>query len=84
MTGTVVIFAQEADAPVDAVVRELSARLVEVFRADTSWFPQRLTLDARIDTDGHWSGVLATDQHQVGLEEIGRDLVSRPRCLPLP
>ena len=39
MTGTVVILAQEADAPVDAVVRELVRRGTTVFRADTAWFP---------------------------------------------
>lgn len=33
---TVLIFAQLADSPVDAMVRELAARNVPVFRVDTS------------------------------------------------
>jgi ATP-grasp ribosomal peptide maturase len=67
---TVVVFAQEADAPVDAVVRELSDRGVVVFRADTSWFPRRLVLDARIDATGRWTGVLATEHRGVDLAAI--------------
>ncbi|MGI9000375.1 MAG: hypothetical protein ACR2GH_01775 [Pseudonocardia sp.] len=35
---TVLILAQDADAPTDAVVAELTSRGVPVFRADTSWF----------------------------------------------
>lgn len=68
--GTVVVFAQEADAPVDAVVRELSRRGVEVFRADTSWFPRQLTLDARLAGDGSWRGALRTTHRAVALEDI--------------
>lgn len=39
---TVVIFAQDCDSPVDQVIGQLTGRDVPVFRADTSWFPQRL------------------------------------------
>lgn len=67
---TVVVFAQEADAPVDAVVRALDARGVAVFRADTSWFPQSLALDAMIGTDGLWTGTLATEHRSVDLGDI--------------
>jgi protein-L-isoaspartate(D-aspartate) O-methyltransferase len=57
---TVVIFAEKADIPVDAVVRELTARSIPIFRADTSWFPRSLVLEALLDGDGTWVGVLAT------------------------
>ncbi|MBB5919801.1 ATP-grasp ribosomal peptide maturase [Actinoalloteichus hoggarensis] len=64
------VLAQETDAPADAVVRELTARGMKVFRADTSWFPRRLVLDARIDATGRWTGVLTTEHRQVDLEAI--------------
>ncbi len=65
----VVIFAQHADAPVDAVVRNLDVRGVEVFRADTSWFPHRLSLDARM-LKRRWVGILRTPYRQVELEKV--------------
>lgn len=49
---TVVIFAQQADSPVDVMVRRLAARNVPVFRTDISWFPRRMVLDARLSDDG--------------------------------
>lgn len=69
VTRTVVVFAQEADAPVDAVVRQLARRDVAVFRADTGWFPGQLVLDARLDGAGHWIGRLST-QHRSGVEQL--------------
>lgn len=73
---TVVIFAEKADIPVDAVVRELAARNVPVFRADTSWFPRSLTLEALLGSDGTWTGVLATKHRAVNLSDI-RSIWSR-------
>jgi hypothetical protein len=73
---TVVIFAEKADIPVDAVVRELAARNVPVFRADTSWFPRLLTLEALLGSDGTWTGVLATKHRAVNLGDI-RSIWSR-------
>ncbi|APU14037.1 MULTISPECIES: ATP-grasp ribosomal peptide maturase [Actinoalloteichus] len=67
---TVVVFAQETDAPVDAVVCELTERGVAVFRADTSWFPNRLVLDAGLDATGRWTGALVTEHRRVDLEAI--------------
>lgn len=61
---TVLILAQHADTPVDAVVRELAAREVPVFRADTSWFPRELVLEARLSTEGRWIGQLLTNPEQ--------------------
>jgi ATP-grasp ribosomal peptide maturase len=73
---TVVIFAEKADIPVDAVVRELTARSVPVFRADTSWFPRSLVLEALLDGDGTWTGILATGHRTVDLGAI-RSIWSR-------
>ena len=82
--GTVVIFAQEADAPVDAVVRELDQRGVQVFRADTAWFPQRLSLDAVIDVNGHWRGTLFTEHRAVDLEDISSIWYRDPSAFQFP
>jgi hypothetical protein len=67
---TVVIFAQPADSPVDVMVRKLAARNVPVFRADTSWFPRQMVLDARLSEDGHWTGLLSTAHRAVDLGAI--------------
>jgi ATP-grasp ribosomal peptide maturase len=67
---TVVIFAENDDVPVDAVVRQLTARDVPVFRADTSWFPRTLTLEAFLDGDGRWRGTLWTQHRTVDLSDI--------------
>lgn len=67
---TVVIFAQQADSPVDAMVRELAARNIPVFRADTSWFPRHLILDARLSDDGCWTGQISTAHRAVDLGAI--------------
>lgn len=68
---TVVIFAREADAPVDAVVRRLAELGVPVFRANTSWFPGRLVLDAE-QTSGQWVGELcdSVSGRRVDLGEV--------------
>lgn len=84
-SGTVVVFAQEADAPVDAVVRELDRRGVTVFRADTAWFPHQLTLDARLDpATGRWTGMLATDHRSVALEDIASIWYRDPSAFRFP
>jgi glutathione synthase/RimK-type ligase-like ATP-grasp enzyme len=67
---TVVVLAQPADTPVDVVVRELTARGVPVFRADTSWFPRELVLEARLSTEARWTGELRTKHRTVDLEAI--------------
>jgi hypothetical protein len=75
-TLTVVIFTEKADIPVNAVIRELTARNVPVFRADTSWFPRSLVLEALLDGDGTWTGILATQHRTVDLGAI-RSIWSR-------
>lgn len=67
---TVLILAQHADTPVDVVVRELAVREVPVFRADTSWFPRELVLEARLSPEGRWAGQLRTAHRAVDLETI--------------
>ncbi|MGH3692666.1 MAG: ATP-grasp ribosomal peptide maturase [Pseudonocardiaceae bacterium] len=52
------------------VVRELTERDIPVFRADTSWFPRQLVLDARLSSDGCWIGELSTSHRMVDLEAI--------------
>lgn len=56
---TVLILATEHDVSVDRMVRALADRDVPVFRADLSWFPQRLSFDAELG-GGRWTGRLAT------------------------
>lgn len=82
--GTVVIFAQEADAPVDAVVRELDQRGVEVFRADTAWFPEHLSLEARLEGDGRWRVVLFTEHRALELEDIASVWYRDPSAFQFP
>jgi glutathione synthase/RimK-type ligase-like ATP-grasp enzyme len=80
---TVVIFAQDCDASVDQVIRRLTDRQVPVFRADTSWFPRRLTIEARLES-GRWVGCLATDQHRVDLDDIRAIWYRDPTAFDFP
>lgn len=66
---TVLVLAPEVDLTADRMVRQLADRDVPVFRADTAWFPSRMTLDARL-VDGHWAGRLATLERAVELQAI--------------
>lgn len=81
---TVLVLAQDADAPTDHLVAELGRRGVPVFRADSSWFPQRLVLDAEIDHAGHWHGVLSTEHHAVHLGEIRSVWYRDPSAFTFP
>ncbi|AUI58444.1 ATP-grasp ribosomal peptide maturase [Amycolatopsis sp. BJA-103] len=80
---TVLILAQEADAPTDALVAELIRRDVAVFRADTSWFPRRLVLDAEL-TGGHWIGTLTTAYRSVQLGDIRAIWYRDPAAFAFP
>lgn len=66
---TVVVLAQDCDAPVDRVVLALAERSVPVFRADLAWFPQQLAIDAEF-VDGRWAGVLRAEHRSVRLGDI--------------
>ncbi len=52
------------------VTGALTARDVPVFRVDTSWFPRELVLEALLDDEGRWSGVLRTKHRTLDLEAI--------------
>lgn len=80
---TVVIFAQDCDAPVDQVIQKLTEREVPVFRADTSWFPQRLAIDARLEGE-RWVGCLSTDHHRVDLDDIRSIWYRDPSAFDFP
>lgn len=83
---TVLILAQDRDAPTDAVVAELTARGTTVFRADTRWFPQRLLLDAQLDpaAGGRWTGSLRAGDRVVALEDIGSIWYRDPAAFRFP
>jgi ATP-grasp ribosomal peptide maturase len=66
---TVLILAGERDLSADAMVRELGNRDVPVFRADTAWFPQHLSIDAEFRA-GRWEGRLTTAHRAVELEGV--------------
>lgn len=81
---TVVVFAQDCDSSVDQVIRQLTERDVPVFRADTSWFPQRLIIEARLDHDDRWVGTLSTDLHRVDLDDIRAIWYRDPTAFDFP
>lgn len=66
---TVLIVSQEIDPTADEVVLALAERNVSVFRIDRAWFPQRLTLKARLRY-GRWTGSLQTAERRVELDDI--------------
>ncbi|MGH3671932.1 MAG: MvdC/MvdD family ATP grasp protein [Pseudonocardiaceae bacterium] len=80
---TVVIFAQDCDATVDQVIRQLTNRDVPVFRADTSWFPKRMTIDARLAST-RWVGCLWTDYHRVDRDDIRSIWYRDPTAFDFP
>jgi ATP-grasp ribosomal peptide maturase len=66
---TVLILAREFDPTADAVVENLTARNVPVFRTDLSDFPTRLRLDAELRW-GKWRGKLWNDHREVELDGL--------------
>lgn len=80
---TVVVFAQDCDSPVDQVVLALNELGVPVFRADLSWFPQRLSVDARFH-NGAWSGRLSTPARSVEFADIRSIWYRNPAAFRFP
>jgi ATP-grasp ribosomal peptide maturase len=80
---TVLILATEHDISADRMVQALVDRDVPVFRADLSWFPQQLTLDAELQ-DGRWVGRLATPYREVTLEELRSVWYRNPSSFQFP
>lgn len=65
----ILVLAEDYDTTVDRVVDILRERGAAFFRADTAWFPQRLSVTAQLDGDG-WSGVLRGPARQIALRDI--------------
>lgn len=80
---TVLVLTEECDPTADRVITELNRREVPVLRCDTSWFPSRLTLDARLDR-GHWSGTLRSPSRGVDLGELRSVWYRRPTAFSFP
>lgn len=80
---TVLVLAQELDRTADGVVAGLTRQGVPVFRLDTSYFPQRLTVEAEL-SEGRWNGRLATEHRSVDLETVRAIWVRTPATFVLP
>jgi ATP-grasp ribosomal peptide maturase len=80
---TVLILTEECDPTADRVVDELTRRDVPVFRCDTAWFPNLLTVDAQLDND-RWSGVLRTPHRRVALADLRSVWYRRPSPFSFP
>ncbi|MGH3719138.1 MAG: ATP-grasp ribosomal peptide maturase [Pseudonocardiaceae bacterium] len=80
---TVLILATERDISADRMVRALADRDVPVFRADLSWFPQQLSVDAEL-RDGRWTGRLATPYREVTLEGLRSAWYRNPSSFHFP
>lgn len=80
---TVLVLSDEFDPTTDAVVDALHERDVPVFRCDTGWFPQRLTLDAEL-TDQGWVGALSTRNRSVTLGAVRSVWYRSPTAFTFP
>lgn len=80
---TVLVLAAETDRTADSVITGLAERNVPVMRVDTSWFPQKMGLDAEF-RDGRCSGVLRTAHHEVDLGDIRSVWVRTPSAYSFP
>lgn len=80
---TVLIFTEECDPTADRVIGELNHRGVPVLRADTSWFPSRLSLDAYLD-GARWTGFLRTSDRSVALSDLRAIWYRRPTAFSFP
>jgi ATP-grasp ribosomal peptide maturase len=81
---TVLVLAQEPDLPTDEIVLGLAERGVPVFRADLSWFPQRLELAAILEDGYLWCGRLSTATRSVELAEIRSVWYRHPSAFAFP
>ncbi|MET8717357.1 ATP-grasp ribosomal peptide maturase [Streptomyces sp. NPDC004735] len=85
MSSPVLIIAAADDWPTDRVVVELERHGVEVFRMDTSEFPQQLSLAARIDQGARaWKGDLSTEHRKVDLSRVGAVYYRAPGAFRFP
>lgn len=80
---TVLVLAAETDRTADGVVSGLTEQGVPVLRVDTSWFPQRMSLDAVV-ADGLVHGVLRTEHREVELADVLSVWVRTPSTYAFP
>ena len=80
---TVLVLAAETDRTADSVVTALNELNVPVMRVDTSWFPQKMSLDAEFQ-GGTCGGVLRTTHHEVDLASIRSVWVRTPAAYAFP
>lgn len=80
---TVLVLAAETDRTADGVVAGLTELHVPVMRVDTSWFPQKMSLEAEF-RDGTCRGVLRTAHHKVDLADIRSIWVRTPSTYAFP
>jgi len=74
----VFILTQRSDVTVDRVIGELNQRQVPIVRFDTSDFPLRAMLSARLDTRT-WRGMIAFESRSVDFERITAAWYRRPK-----
>lgn len=79
---TVAIFTADLDVTADAVIVELSARGVPVFRCDPARFPASLSISAEFDRG--WSGQLRTAARTLDLGEVRCAWWRRPNPVAAP
>jgi ATP-grasp ribosomal peptide maturase len=80
---SVLILAEDIDATADQVVRALIERGIGVDRVNTSWFPTRLHLSARL-RGNHWAGSLRTPARVIDLESVTAVWYRTPRAYQFP
>ncbi|WP_370948320.1 ATP-grasp ribosomal peptide maturase [Amycolatopsis sp. cg5] len=79
----VLVLAEERDATADKMVLALRDREAVVHRLNTAWFPERLSISARL-RDGRWSGRLRTEHHVVELADIHSIWYRSPKAYCFP
>lgn len=77
MRPAVIIVTHWFDPTADFVVEELNRRAVPLLRFDTADFPQRLMLNATLNS-GRWDGALRLGDRSVALGDVGGIYFRRP------
>lgn len=80
---TVLVLAEDLDQTADQVVGDLDELGVPVFRCDTAWFPQQLSLGARLQGQ-HWTGLLRTPHRETELAGLRSVWYRSPTAFRFP
>lgn len=80
---TVLILAPERDITADRMVTVLKKRDVPTVRVDTTWFPQRASLDAEF-CGGRWQGTLQAGGRTIVLEGLRSIWYRSPSAFQFP